>query len=223
MKELIWGLLELVFPKFCIICYKSGDEICLECGSYWVAKPYKINLGETKLYFVKDYDSQAAKVTLLAKENHNKEAINLISFSIFLSIKALINESKLSGTINIVTIPSSSKTIMKRGRDNISDICNKVIKLLRKDGINANNTPVLTQVRRVRDQSKLNRVERIRNLDYAYRLKNKQLDGNSCILMDDLITTGSSLSEAIRALTEAKITILGAVTACAVGRKSLIR
>lgn len=223
MKELIWGLLELVFPKFCIICYRSGDEICLECGSYWVAKPNKINLGETKLYFVKDYDSQAAKVTLLAKENHNKEAINLISFSIFLSIKALINESKLSGTINIVTIPSSSKTIMKRGRDNISDICNKVIKLLRKDGINANNTPVLTQVRRVRDQSKLNRVERIRNLDYAYGLKNKQLDGNSCILMDDLITTGSSLSEAIRALTEAKITILGAVTACAVGRKSLIR
>lgn len=223
MKELIWGFSELVFPKFCIICCRGGVKICLECSSNWTAKPHKIKLGDTNLYFIKDYDSEAAKVTLLAKENHNKEAINLISFSIFLSIKALISESKLSQTINIVTIPSSAKTIMKRGRDNISDICNKVIELLRKEGINANNSPVLTQVRRVLDQSKLNRVERIRNLDYAYGLKKKQLDGNSCILMDDLITTGSSLSEAIRALSEAKITILGAVTACAVGRQSLIR
>lgn len=223
MKELLWGLSQLVFPKFCIICCRGGAEICIECRSNWEAKPHKIKLGDTDLYFIKDYDSVAAKVTLLAKENHNKEAINLISLSIFLSIRALVNESKLSGTINIVTIPSSAKTIMKRGRDNISDICNKVVELLRKDGVNANNTPVLTQVRRVQDQSKLNRVERMRNLDYAYGLKNKMLDGHSCILMDDLITTGSSLSEAIRALSEAKITILGAVTACAVGRKSLIR
>jgi orotate phosphoribosyltransferase len=43
------------------------------------------------------------------------------------------------------------------------------------------------------------------------------------ILIDDLVTTGASIQEGVRALTEAKITVDAVVTACAVGRNSLIR
>lgn len=223
VKELVGGLKDLIFPKFCLICNRGGQEICQDCKLFWITKPTKIKLDNTYLFYVKDYDAPAASVILLAKESANKKAINLIALSIFLSIKALLNDLKLEGPINIVTIPSSNKTIMRRGRNYIGDICNEVIKLLSNDSIKAINTPLLTQVRRVRDQSQLNKVERLRNLENAYGLKIKQLDISSCILMDDLITTGSSIFEAIRALSDAKITILGAATACAVGRKSLIR
>jgi len=41
-------------------------------------------------------------------------------------------------------------------------------------------------------------------------------------LIDDLITTGASMLEGVRALSEAKITIAAGVTACAVGHISLI-
>ena len=41
-------------------------------------------------------------------------------------------------------------------------------------------------------------------------------------LIDDLVTTGASIKEGMRALFEAKITIAAGVTACAVGRISLI-
>jgi len=41
--------------------------------------------------------------------------------------------------------------------------------------------------------------------------------------IDDLITTGASIKEGVRALAQAKITVNGIITACAVGRNSLIR
>ena len=55
------------------------------------------------------------------------------------------------------------------------------------------------------------------------------IEGSSCeipqgavYLIDDLITTGASMLEGARALSEAKITIAAGITACAVGRISLI-
>jgi len=112
---------------------------------------------------------------------------------------------------------------MMRGRNHIDEVCTEVVKLLRSSSIQSFNTPVLKHAREVKDQSNLNKIQRFNNLENAYSLIDQSLVGSTCILMDDLITTGSSISEAIRALSEAKITILGVVTACAVERNSLIR
>ena len=223
MHKTITSLKELVFPKFCVICAKSGFEVCFECQLPWLGLPNKDKLNGLTLYYMRDYDDQSSKLILLAKEGSNNAARELISKAIFTSIKLLVSEQRLINPISIVTIPSSRKSIMRRGRDHINEICIEVIDRLGSNSITAFNTPILTQVRKVRDQSKLNRVERLHNLENAYSLKDRSLDNGACILVDDLITTGSSISEAIRALSEAKITIQGVVTACAVGRNSLIR
>ncbi len=158
---------------------------------------------------MRNYDKESSKVILLAKEGSNKKAIQLISLSLFTLIQSLTYELNLYNPINIVTIPSSGRSIMKRGRNYIDEVCIEVIKLLRSSSIHAFNTPVLNHVRKVKDQSNLNKIQRFNNLENAYSLKDQSLVGGTCILMDDLITTGSSISEAIRALSEAKITILG--------------
>jgi ComF family protein len=223
MRDIAIGLKELVFPKFCILCLKSGFEICPDCQLPWVGVPNHIYFKDLNLFYMRYYDNESSQVILLAKEGSNKKAIQLIALSLFTSIRALISKLTLVNQINIVTIPSSRKSIMKRGRNHIDEVCIEVVKLLRECSIQAVNTPVLVQARKVKDQSNLNKVQRYHNLANAYTLDDQSLVGSTCILMDDLITTGSSISEAIRALSEAKITIQGVVTACAVGRNSLIR
>jgi len=199
VRDIVIGLKELVFPKICFF------------------------FKDLRLFYMRNYDKESSKVILFAKEASNKKAIQLISLSLFTLIKSLIYELTLANPINIVTIPSSRRSIMKRGRNHIDEVCTEVVKLLRSSSIQAFNTPVLKHAREVKDQSNLNKIQRFNNLENAYSLIDQSLVGSTCILMDDLITTGSSISEAIRALSEAKITILGVVTACAVERNSLIR
>jgi len=223
VRDIVISLKELVFPKICFLCSKSGFELCPDCELPWVGVPNKTNFKEFRLFYMRNYDKESSKVILFAKEASNKKAIQLISLSLFTLIKSLIYELTLANPINIVTIPSSRKSIMKRGRNHINEVCTEVVKLLRSSSIQAFNTPVLKHAREVKDQSNLNKIQRFNNLENAYSLIDQSLVGSTCILMDDLITTGSSISEAIRALSEAKITILGVVTACAVERNSLIR
>jgi ComF family protein len=223
VRDIVISLKELVFPKICFLCSKSGFELCPDCELPWVGVPNKINFKNLRLFYMRNYDKESSKVILFAKEASNKKAIQLISLSLFTLIKSLIYELTLANPINIVTIPSSRRSIMKRGRNHIDEVCTEVVKLLRSSSIQAFNTPVLKHAREVKDQSNLNKIQRFNNLENAYSLIDQSLVGSTCILMDDLITTGSSISEAIRALSEAKITILGVVTACAVERNSLIR
>ena len=73
------------------------------------------------------------------------------------------------------------------------------------------------------DQSNLNSKERKENMKYAFKVSNSLNSQTGIFLIDDLITTGASIQEGVRALNDAKITINAIITACAVGRNFLIR
>jgi len=77
---------------------------------------------------------------------------------------------------------------------------------------------ILQHQRAVRDQSKLNSQQRNRNIAGAfsttYNLAKAASSGNTgpLIIVDDLVTTGATLAEAIRALRGAGFSVIGAVT-----------
>jgi predicted amidophosphoribosyltransferase len=75
--------------------------------------------------------------------------------------------------------------------------------------------------RKVRDQSQLNLRDRSDNISGALSVAPDFISqictgntGPKIIVIDDLITTGATLAEAIRALRTAGFTVLGAVTSC---------
>jgi len=75
----------------------------------------------------------------------------------------------------------------------------------------------VTQARRVADQAGLDAAARQENLTGAYRLR-RPITAGTAVLVDDLVTTGSSLTEAARVLREARIPVLGAATVAATVR-----
>jgi predicted amidophosphoribosyltransferase len=98
-----------------------------------------------------------------------------------------------------------------------------VIIQLKQENINAIYLPILEPIKKIKDQSDLNGLQRKENMSHAFLAKSSPISQSAVILIDDLVTTGASIQEGVRALAEAKITIDAVVTACAVGRKSLIR
>jgi len=217
------GIKSLIFPQLCIICSAIGSRICSNCNKSWLTSPIKYRVDQIPLYFTTEYDEDIETILLLAKESGNKTAIDILSTALVNSIIFLMSENQIEFPINIIPIPSSKRAIRKRGRNHIEELCEAVIAKLHGNSIFAQKVSIIYHQKKIKDQSNLNKSQRLKNLKNAYTLSGVLPKTGSTILLDDVVTTGSSILEAARALSEAKITILGAVTACAVGRNSLIR
>ena len=223
MLNSILSLKDLLFPRFCISCEKYGDFICLKCEAIWLAKPRKTKVEGIDHYFIEDYNEYSSRVILAAKEIGNKLAIKLLANAIARSIKFAVLEQNFKGQIILVSIPSQKNVIRNRGRDHISDLTSQVINGLSGMGYNAKYVPMLSLAKKSKDQSTLNSHERLVNMQNAFTVNNSLNSQDGIFLIDDVITTGASIREGVRAVGEAKITVNGIITACAVGLNSLIR
>jgi ComF family protein len=219
----IHSLKELIYPNICLSCGKTGAKICHNCSKYWLAKPNKSKIENNYLFFVATYDESTSPIILAAKESGSREAVKLIARSIACSISFAISNLDISKPINLITIPSQLSAIRKRGRDHIKDLVLEVMIQLDQQNIDAIYLPILKPIKKIKDQSNLNGLQRKENMSHAFIAKSSQISQSAVILIDDLVTTGASVQEGVRALAEAKITIDAVVTACAVGRNSLIR
>ena len=120
-------------------------------------------------------------------------------------------------SITLITIPSRKSAIRKRGRDHINQLAAEVISLVNIYGVEISNLNMLRLNKSIEDQSKLNKGERAANLSGAYLAISPETPPKNLIIIDDLITTGASVQEAVRALSIINLRPVAIITACAVG------
>lgn len=222
MLNSLKSLKELVFTKICTSCAVPGFWLCPSCLSDWNTSVKKDSIDGKPIYFKSDYTSKTASVILAAKEGNDLNAIALLSSAISQSIAFSLADLKLSEIITLITIPSAPSAIRRRGRDHINILAEYVQRNLQQKSITAYYAPVLFQKKSIKDQSQLSSQQRMENTKGKFAVKSCENPQGAVYLIDDLITTGASMLEGVRALSEAKITIAAGVTACAVGRISLI-
>lgn len=213
------NLLDLIFPKYCVNCKKFGDylcpdcfarisfdtkNICVVCGKpsiYGITHAkcmgkYKINGAFTCIV----YNSVSKKLIYQFKyKPHLKNLSKLMSELMYESL--IQNEEFMKtkkGRVVFVPIPLHKSKLRKRGY-NQSEILAK--ELSRKF-----NIPVLNFLERIKEtktQVGLDRLERKENIRNAF-VQNEKLSGNfknsKVILVDDVLTTGSTFSETARVL-----------------------
>jgi predicted amidophosphoribosyltransferase len=150
-----------------------------------------------------------------------RQALTLTGFlaeRLALSVHALLMSERYdggAGEIVLVPIPSAAGAVRRRGFDATASMAQLAARRLRaRYPLTARLA--LTQGRRVADQAGLGAAARRENLFGAFRLR-KMIPG-AAVLVDDLVTTGSSLAEAARALRAAGIWVLGAATVAATVR-----
>lgn len=95
--------------------------------------------------------------------------------------------------------------------------------MAKSEGLDWEWADLLVHTKKVRDQAGLNSQERQRNLEGVFELREGTMEARPIILIDDVITTGSTLTNAILAIRERNMTVLGAATACASAHQLLIR
>ncbi|MEO6471369.1 MAG: phosphoribosyltransferase family protein [Aeromicrobium sp.] len=121
----------------------------------------------------------------------------------------------------LVPIPSSRLTSMKRGQDVVAELAKASAAALRGIGLDCRVSRPLRHARRVSDQSGLNAIERSLNMAGSFAVgSTTHLEGRSVVLVDDIITTGATVCEAVRVLGEAGFRPAGIAVIAATKRYS---
>ena len=165
------------------------------------------------------YDPILRRVINAHKE---RQALTLTSFlaeRLALSVHVLLASEPYAvgaSRIVLVPIPSAARTVRRRGFDATASMARLAARRLRVR-YPMTVRSALTQGRRVADQAGLGAAARQENLRGAFRLR-RPITAGAAVLVDDLVTTGSSLTEAARVLRAARIPVLGAATVAATVR-----
>lgn len=212
--QLISDLKYLLFPTRCFGCRELGYSICSKCRKLWNPHLYQSSIAKLAVYSAVPYSPVAKNILLAAKEQSVKSADQLVRSAMSASLQGLFQKYQ---NCALVPIPSGPASNRRRGRDFI----NEMALLVAKD-MGVGVLPLLEHQRLVRDQSKLNIASRRENLAMALSIK-PQFRGNysneSVVILDDLLTTGSTINEANRALTKAGFKVQAAATACVALRR----
>jgi len=197
----IWEqILDILFPTRCILCRKvlspGVPRICEACG---VELPLTFQGGHQK----GDYFSDC--VSAVYYEGEIRHAILRYKFSgvssyadAFGELTASCIYENLDMDFDLLTwVPLSSDRKRKRGYDQTYLIAAKAAKKLCVP-----ITPVLKKKRGIKPQSKTGSPERRRaNISGAYLVMDPAfVAGKRVLLIDDIITSGSTLSECAKAL-----------------------
>ena len=111
----------------------------------------------------------------------------------------------------IIPVPISKKRYKERGYNQSGLIAKEIAKNL--DLSIKYNDKCLLKTKNIIEQSKLNKEERLGNVQGVYELKNEELLYNKKILLvDDIYTTGSTVNECSKILSQAKPKKIGVFT-----------
>ncbi len=109
-----------------------------------------------------------------------------------------IYEKDISKDIDLIMyIPSHRRKEAKRGYNQSELLATFIAKRIDIE-VSHNN---LSKIKDTKDQNKLNRIERQENLLGSFKLKNREeIKDKRILLIDDIITTGSTMKECSRVL-----------------------
>jgi predicted amidophosphoribosyltransferase len=137
-------------------------------------------------------------------------------------VLAAPGEQTAGRPVLLVPAPSSRRTRRARGHDPVRDLAERCATGLRRRGIEVRVIPALAQARRVEDQAGLGAAARQQNLSGALEVVRgwaAYLRGRDLLLVDDVVTTGATLLDCLRALDEADARVRAAATVAATRRR----
>jgi len=207
-----WRIFDLIYPPFCCYCGKIGYEICLECYTkIETISNHKICLvcgriietGTNCTDCMKLYPSFEQARSWGVYVGVLKQVVQKIKYKRGFGIIEYITKPLIHFIKNwgisvdmIVPIPLGEKREIARGYNQSFLIAQPISKYF--------NIPLyehtLIRSRDTKSQVGLNCEERKTNMKNAFRAEKSACNNKSILLIDDIVTTGSTLNESAKAL-----------------------
>lgn len=211
---------QLLFPLTCLICKQPGEILCRSCDRKFARVKRNSYLGEISIWPGALYCDDLANIIVAAKDMNSSTSRNFLVQLLVEAFMRATAELNRDSRITLIPIPSSSSANRRRGFRHAALLSNALAKRVRGSFEEPVRTIELLRLnRKVADQSALNKSQRIQNLSGAYSViprYSQKLRGElagATFLIDDLLTSGITAQEGVRALKVAGITLNGVLCA----------
>ncbi len=218
------GFVDLVLGGRCAGCTRPGVTLCGRCRRLLTgltpfrAWPDPSPPGLAPPTAAAPYAGELRNLILAHKEHARYALARPLGELLANAVMAALEPRRAAW---VCPVPSPRATVRKRGHDPLGRITKAAVRSLRRQGIDARTADALRVVGRPDDQAGLSAERRTANLDGAFGLRSRwaeTLIGQPVLLVDDVITTGSTLTEACRALETRGIQVLGCALLAATSR-----
>ena len=216
LKTCIWNIIDLLFPPHCAGCKKWGVRICNAClntieiisGPICLCCGYPVPSGvlnccsrckSSNIYY-DNVRSWAYFNGVLQKTIHKLKYRRDLRLSESLSLPMITLLQEQSWIIDlIIPVPLDPERMKERGYNQAALLAKPIS---RCTGILFDGN-ILYRTKKTRSQVGLTIIERKENVKGAFEAKSSKVCGKSILLIDDVVTTGSTLNSCANALKKA--------------------
>ena len=217
------------------MCPACRENVCAHDA--YVTRPTPCPAGFPLTVTTTPYDAIVRQLISAHKERGALGLTPFLAGRLALAVSAVMGAADVtSRRFLLVPVPSSRAAVRERGFDASWALAGRAARRLRPER-DARAARLLAQHRPVRDQAGLTAIERAANLRGAFRIRTdwreairkpaglwsdhseaNTADQPAVIIVDDVVTTGASLTEAARTLRSAGFRVVGAATVAATER-----
>ena len=208
MNVLVDAGLDLLLGGRCVGCERPGRPLCRWChaglpdGSAVVER----RIGRVPVVAAGPYEGVLRELVIGFKERQVHALERPLAEQLALAVAVAVGSRRRPAVL--VPVPSRPEATRSRGLDSTAAVTARAARLLRRAGVEATAVPALRTRRGVRDQAGLDAAERARNLAGSMTARSGRvlrLNDALVVVCDDVVTTGSTLAEASRALSSTGI------------------
>ena len=190
----------VLVPVACAGCGRADASVCPGCRLALLPAPGEVTVDGLRVHIGLEYAGTVAAVIGAVKERGRTDAVRALAPA----MQAVLNRA-VAGEREpplLISMPSARAAVRRRG-------FRPVDALVRASGHAVPLRPLLALARAIDDQAGLSAAQRQDNLAGAM-IASARLRGRRVVLVDDVLTTGSTLREARRAVLGAGGEVTGA-------------
>ncbi|WP_346619964.1 ComF family protein [Blastococcus montanus] len=195
------ALADLVLPRVCAGCGLPGRVLCPGCARLLTeprpAQPRRFPDGFPPTVAAGPYAGPVRPAINAFKEQGRAELAGPLGAALALAVVAVrLAVPGPPRAVLLVPMPASRAAVRARGRDHVRELTGRAVTELRAAGVTAAECRLLRRRGRVRDSAGLTAAERRANLAGTFAVAGPLPVADLLVLVDDVVTTGATLTEA---------------------------
>ncbi|MGA8988535.1 ComF family protein [Aeromicrobium sp.] len=211
MHELIIPAVDLLLGARCAGCGRPALTLCRPCAEairphpeiVWPVPTPPVLRGQRPVPPVAA-GSHAHVLRRVIVDWKERGATRLTTPLDHLLAASVLTHVSSSRPVTLVPVPTSRRSRRERGCHLVGDLAGSAARLLRQTGLDIRVAGALRPVRDTADQVGLDAAQRASNLRGAFRVRSDRLlSARDIVVVDDILTTGATVAEAVRALSDA--------------------